>query len=230
MISHQITSTCVYLCVVYFFPSGMFITDLMEKYFINRYMTTSVIPILRLARIGRILYVIRCARGIRKLLLAFMTSLPALFNIGLVLLLLMVTFSIFGMFNFAYVKKEVSIDDMFNFETFWNSMICLFMTSTSAGWGGLLLPIMNTPPDCDSQAENPGMTVVGDCGSPILGIVFFTTYICLSFLLVVHLYIVVVLEAFNSEDTEALSDDDLQKFYKTWKKFDPDASQFIPYR
>lgn len=204
----------------------MFFADLMEKYFVS----STVFPILRLARIGRILYVIRCARGIRKLLLAFVTSLPALFNIVLVLLLIMVTFSIFGMFNFAYVKKGVLIDDMFNFETFGSSMICLFMTGTSTGWGGLLLPIMNTPPDCDPHTENPGMTVLGDCGSPVLGIVFFTTYIILSFLLVAHLYIVVVLEIFNSEDTEALSDDDLQKFYKTWKKFDPDASQFIPYR
>lgn len=194
------------------------------------FFSPSAFPIFRLARISRILYVVRCARGIRKLLLAFVMSLPALFNIGLILFVIMVTFSIFGMFNFAYVKKEFMIDDMFNFETFWNSMTCMFMISTSSGWGDMLMTIMNTPPDCDPYMENPGTTVRGDCSSPTMGIVFFVTYVVLYFLLVVHMYIAVVLETFNSEETEALCDDDLQNFYKTWEKFDPDASQFILYR
>ncbi len=197
----------------------------MERYFFP----LSLLSVLRLVRIGRILHLIRCARGIRKLLLAFMMSLPALFNIGLLLFLIMFTFSIFGMFNFAYVEKQAMIDDMFNFETFGNSLICLFMITTSAGWAGLLSPIMNRPPDCDN-IENPGLTVKGNCGSPAIGSIFFITYIVLSFLLVVHLYIAVILETFNSEDTEPLCNEDLERFYKTWRKFDPDASQSIQYR
>ena len=122
------------------------------------------------------------------------------------------------------------ISDMFNFETFWNSMICVFMISTTSGWGGMLYPMMNNPPDCDPYAEHPGFMVKGDCGNPTLGIVFFFTFSSLSYLLVVYLYLTVVLETLNSEDMEMLSDDDLQRFYKTWSKFDPDASQFIPYR
>lgn len=166
----------------------------------------------------------------RKLLIAFVMSLPALVNIGFVLLLIMVTYSIFGMFNFAYVKKVADIDEMFNFETFWNSLSCMFLTGTSTSWGGLLIPIMSTPPDCDPYADNPGLAPLGDCGSPVLGVVFLTSYVILSLLLVLHLYITVVLAMFNTEDPETLSDDDLKKFYNTWKIFDPDASQFIPYR
>ncbi|XP_070764213.1 sodium channel protein type 4 subunit alpha B-like [Enoplosus armatus] len=203
---------------------GIFLGDFMAVYFFS----LTVFPVLRLARIGRILHLIRCARGIRKLLLAFMMSLPALFNIGLLLLLIMFTFSIFGMFNFAYVRKKAMIDDMWNFETFGNSIICLFMITTTTGWGGLMIPIMNTPPDCDPNIENPGSVVRGNCGSPAVAIIFFTSYILLSFLLVVHLYIAVILETFKSEDTE-LCDDDLQMFYKTWRKFDPDALQCIQY-
>lgn len=164
------------------------------------------------------------------MLLAFVKSLPALFNIAFVHLVVMVIFSLVGMFNFAYVKKEAHIDDMVNFETFWSSMVCLFLTSTTAKWGGLLLPIMNRPPDCDPAAEHPGTSVVGDCSSPILGVAFFTTYIILSFLLLIQLYITVVMGIINSENTEALCDDDLQNFYKTWMKFDPDGTHLIPYR
>lgn len=223
-ISVKSRRTCV--CVLSFFPSGLFFFELFYFYMVS----TTAFPILRLVRICRVLYVIPCARGIRKLLLAFVRSLPALFNIGLVLLVIMVTFSIFGMFLFAYVKKEFMINDMHNFETFWNSMTCLFMIGTSSSWGDMLMTIMNTPPDCDPFMDIPGTTVRGNCSSPTLGIVFFVTYIVLYFLLVLHMYIAVVLETFKSEESEALCEDDLQNFYETWEKFDPDASQFIPYR
>ncbi|XP_076608525.1 sodium channel protein type 4 subunit alpha B [Chaetodon auriga] len=207
---------------------GLLLADIIEKYFVS----PTLFRVIRLARIGRVLRLIRGAKGIRTLLFALMMSLPALFNIGLLLFLIMFIFSIFGMSNFAYVKKEAMIDDMFNFETFGNSMICLFMITTSAGWDGLLNPIMNTPPDCDPNIENPGSTVRGNCGSPAMGIVFFTTYIIMSFLVVVNMYIAIILENFNvatEESTDPLCEDDFEMFYETWEKFDPDASQFIQY-
>lgn len=161
-------------------------------------------------------------------------SLPALFNIGLLLFLIMFIFSIFGMSNFAYVKKEVGIDDMFNFETFGNSIICLFMITTSAGWDGLLAPILNSgPPDCDPEADNPGTEVKGNCGNAGVGIVFFCTYIVMSFLVVVNMYIAIILENFNvatEESSEPLCEEDFEMFYETWEKFDPDATQFIEYK
>lgn len=159
-----------------------------------------------------------------------MKSLPALFNIGLLLFIIMFTFSIFGMFNFAYVKKEEGIDNMFNFETFGNSIVCMFMVTTSSGWASLLRPLMNFPPDCDPNMENPGSTVTGDCVNPLVAIGFFASYILLTILLVVHMYIAVILETFSSGDAETLCEDDLQMFYKTWRRFDSDASQCIQYR
>ncbi|KAJ8260345.1 hypothetical protein GJAV_G00179890 [Gymnothorax javanicus] len=207
---------------------GMFLADLIEKYFVS----PTLFRVIRLARIGRILRLIKGAKGIRTLLFALMMSLPALFNIGLLLFLVMFIFSIFGMSNFAYVKREAGIDDMYNFETFGNSMICLFMITTSAGWDGLLLPILNRPPDCSLEKENPGTTVKGDCGNPSVGIFFFVMYIIISFLIVVNMYIAIILENFSvatEESADPLSEDDFETFYEIWEKFDPDASQFIAY-
>ncbi|XP_063043725.1 sodium channel protein type 4 subunit alpha B-like [Engraulis encrasicolus] len=208
---------------------GLVLADIIEKYFVS----PTLFRVIRLARIGRVLRLIRGAKGIRTLLFALMMSLPALFNIGLLLFLIMFIFSIFGMSNFAYVKREGMIDDMFNFETFGNSIICLFMITTSAGWDGLLSPIMNSgPPDCDPDLENPGSDVRGNCGSPGVGIVFFCTYIVISFLVVVNMYIAIILENFNvatEESADPLCEDDFEMFYETWEKFDPDASQFIAY-
>ncbi|XP_044160916.1 sodium channel protein type 2 subunit alpha-like isoform X1 [Bufo gargarizans] len=208
---------------------GMFLADLIEKYFVS----PTLFRVIRLARIGRILRLIKGAKGIRTLLFALMMSLPALFNIGLLLFLVMFIYAIFGMSNFAYVKKEAGIDDMFNFETFGNSMICLFMITTSAGWDGLLAPILNSKsPDCDPNAEHPGSSVRGDCGNPSVGIFFFVSYIIISFLVVVNMYIAVILENFGvatEESAEPLGEDDFEMFYEVWEKFDSDATQFIQY-
>ncbi|XP_070832078.1 sodium channel, voltage-gated, type I-like, alpha [Chaetodon trifascialis] len=208
---------------------GVFLAKIIEKYFVS----PTLFRVIRLARIGRILRLIKSAKGIRTLLFALMMSLPALFNIGLLLFLVMFIYAIFGMSNFAYVKKESGIDDLFNFETFGNSMICLFQITTSAGWDGLLAPILNKhEDDCNSTMENPGSSVKGNCGNPPVGIAFFVSYIIVCFLIVVNMYIAVILENFSvatEESTDPLSEDDFEMFYEVWEKFDPRASQFMEY-
>ncbi|NXD91383.1 SCN2A protein, partial [Chaetorhynchus papuensis] len=62
---------------------GMFLAEMIEKYFVS----PTLFRVIRLARIGRILRLIKGAKGIRTLLFALMMSLPALFNIGLLLFL-----------------------------------------------------------------------------------------------------------------------------------------------
>ncbi|XP_077406943.1 sodium channel protein type 4 subunit alpha A [Vanacampus margaritifer] len=209
--------------------AGTMLSDLIEKYFVS----PTLFRVIRLARIGRILRLIKGAKGIRTLLFALMMSLPALFNIGLLLFLIMFIFSIFGMSNFAYVKKEAGVDDIFNFETFGGSIICLFQITTSAGWDGLLLPMLNRePPDCDPDFENPGTDVRGNCGSPGMGMIFFSSYIIVSFLVVVNMYIAIILENFNvaqEESGDALCEDDFEMFNETWEKFDTDGTMFIEY-
>uniref|UniRef100_A0A674F749 Sodium channel protein n=1 Tax=Salmo trutta TaxID=8032 RepID=A0A674F749_SALTR len=209
---------------------GMFLSELIEKYLVS----PTLFRVIRLARIGRILRLIKSAKGIRTLLFALMMSLPALFNIGLLLFLVMFIYAIFGMSNFAYVKKESGIDDMFNFETFGNSMICLFQITTSGGWDLLLAPILNKgEPDCDSRKEHPGSTYKGgDCGNPPVAIIFFVSYIIICFLVVVNMYIAVILENFSvatEESAEPLSEDDFEMFYEVWEKFDARATQFMEY-
>nr|XP_013815925.1 PREDICTED: sodium channel protein type 1 subunit alpha [Apteryx mantelli mantelli] len=156
---------------------GMFLAEMIEKYFVS----PTLFRVIRLARIGRILRLIKGAKGIRTLLFALMMSLPALFNIGLLLFLVMFIYAIFGMSNFAY---------------------------------------------------HPGSSVKGDCGNPSVGIFFFVSYIIISFLVVVNMYIAVILENFGvatEESAEPLSEDDFEMFYEVWEKFDPDATQFMEF-
>uniref|UniRef100_A0A8D2DS21 Sodium channel protein n=1 Tax=Sciurus vulgaris TaxID=55149 RepID=A0A8D2DS21_SCIVU len=179
--------------------------------------------IVRLARIGRILRLVRAARGIRTLLFALMMSLPSLFNIGLLLFLVMFIYAILGMKCFSEVKKESGIDDIFNFETFEGSMLCLFQITTSAGWDSLLNPMLNSGDSHNSSANSH---------LPTVATAYFVSYIIISFLIVVNMYIAVILENFNTateESEEPLGEDDFEIFYEVWEKFDPKATQFIEY-
>ncbi|NXI52317.1 SCN5A protein, partial [Chloroceryle aenea] len=225
----------------YFFTSGWNIFDLAVvilslvslglSQVSEALISPTLLRIFRLSRIGRILRLIRKARGIRTLLFALLMSLPALFNIGLLLFLVMFIYAIVGMTNFACVGWEDGINNLFNFQTFDGSMLCLFQITTSAGWDGLLVPLLRGPNSC---APNLNLTYEQrkNCTNTGVGILFFVSYVIISFLIVVNMYIAVILENFSvatEESTDPLCEDDFDMFYETWATFDPQATQFIEY-
>ncbi|KAG5673890.1 hypothetical protein PVAND_003895 [Polypedilum vanderplanki] len=204
---------------------SLVLSDLIEKYFVS----PTLLRVVRVAKVGRVLRLVKGAKGIRTLLFALAMSLPALFNICLLLFLVMFIFAIFGMSFFMHVKKKSGIDDVYNFETFGQSMILLFQMSTSAGWDGVLDGIINED-ECDPP--NPEIGFPGNCGSATVGITFMLTYLVISFLIVINMYIAVILENYSqaTEDVqEGLTDDDYDMYYEIWQQFDPDGTQYIRY-
>ena len=73
--------------------AGVLLSDLIERYFVS----PTLLRVVRVAKIGRVLRLVKGARGIRTLLFALAMSMPALFNICLLLFLVMFIFAIFGM-------------------------------------------------------------------------------------------------------------------------------------
>ena len=140
---YDFKSKFILLLFLFFTLSGIVLSDLIEKYFVS----PTLLRVVRVAKIGRVLRLVKGARGIRTLLFALAMSMPALFNICLLLFLIMFIFAIFGMSFFMNVKHTAGLDSVFNFETFGKSMILLFQMSTSAGWDGVLNAIINED-DC----------------------------------------------------------------------------------
>ncbi|XP_071749702.1 sodium channel protein para isoform X10 [Lepeophtheirus salmonis] len=204
---------------------GIVLSDLIEKYFVS----PTLLRVVRVAKIGRVLRLVKGARGIRTLLFALAMSMPALFNICLLLTLVMFIFAIFGMSFFMNVKKRGGLDDVYNFETFGKSMILLFQMSTSAGWDGVLNGIINEE-DCEIENEETG--VAGNCGNMAMGIAFLLTYLIISFLIIINMYIAVILENYSqaTEDVqEGLTGDDYDMYYEIWQQFDPNGTQYLKY-
>ncbi|XP_066905494.1 sodium channel protein 60E [Halyomorpha halys] len=200
---------------------------LMEDIMIDFPISPTLLRVVRVFRIGRILRLIKAAKGIRKLLFALVVSLPALFNIGALLALITFIYAIIGMSLFGHVKHQRALDDMVNFETFGRSMQLLFRLMTSAGWNDVLESLMVQPPDCDLYFNNQPN---GNCGHPLLAITYFTSFIIISYMIVINMYIAIILENFNQahqEEEIGIVEDDLEMFYIRWSKFDPHATQFI---
>ena len=118
---------------------------------------------------------------------------PALFNIGLLLFLIMFIYAIFGMSFFMHVRHTRGISDMFNFETFDRSVMLLFQVSTSAGWDQVLAGLMND--DCNATVSEDRPS--GDCGNSGLAVMYLVTYLVITFLVVINMYIAVILENFS---------------------------------
>ncbi|CRK95854.1 CLUMA_CG009301, isoform A [Clunio marinus] len=202
---------------------------LMEDIMIDLPISPTLLRVVRVFRIGRILRLIKAAKGIRKLLFALVVSLPALFNIGALLALLLFVYAILGMSLFGHVKQQGALNDMINFETFGRSMQLLFRLMTSAGWNDVLESLMIQPPHCDINKETSSN---GDCGHPLLAITYFTSFIIISYMIVINMYIAIILENFNQahqEEEVGIVEDDLEMFYIRWSKYDPHASQFISF-
>ncbi|BFZ07043.1 hypothetical protein BsWGS_10081 [Bradybaena similaris] len=183
------------------------------------FISPTLLRVIRVFRVGRVLRLVKSAKGIRTLLFSLAVSLPALFNIGLLLGLIMFIYAIMGMNFFQGYPQKYGCDDIFNFDTFLRSFILLFQMCTSAGWSDVLNALIE---DCPAK---------GSCHQYNKATAYLATYLIISFLVVVNMYIAVILENFSqaTEDVQqGLTPDDFDMYYEKWEKFDPKATKYIP--
>ncbi|XP_063710219.1 sodium channel protein 1 brain-like isoform X3 [Symsagittifera roscoffensis] len=195
------------------------------------YIKPGTLRVVRLFRIGRVLRLIKAAKGIRKLLFAFLISIPALFNIGCLLGLMLFIYALIGMSLFGYTKHNGMINDKVNFETFFNSMILLFRLMTSGGWNDILDALMiDENGGCDPKLKNAGLR--GDCGLMYIAIPYMVSFLLVNFLIIINMYIAIILENFNNahqQEEIGITEDDMEAFYQIWQRYDPMATEFIHY-
>nr|WQE97497.1 voltage-gated sodium channel [Varroa destructor] len=206
---------------------GTVLKDLIAAYFVS----PTLLRVVRVVKVGRVLRLVKGARGIRTLLFALAMSLPALFNICLLLFLVMFIYAIFGMSFFMNVKHRYGVDENFNFETFGQSMILLFQMCTSAGWSDVLAAIMDET-DCEEPTIDEDGETEGNCGKKGMALAYLVSYLIISFLVIINMYIAVILENYSqaTEDVqEGLTDDDYDMYYEIWQQFDPKGTQYLPY-
>jgi hypothetical protein len=109
--------------------------------FINQVSTYNFGPqitIIKSFRISRILFFFKGNRTLKGTILTFMVTLPAMVNIGSLLLLLVLIYSILGVYLFAETKTDISFDDHSNFRSIGSAFITLIRVLTGENWPKLM--------------------------------------------------------------------------------------------
>ena len=95
-------------------------------------------PMFRLFRVGRLFRLVQRAKGLRTLFNTLIVSLPAIFNVGSLLFLLMFVYAVLGMSLFGDLASNGAPFALTSFRTFGSSLLTLFRVFTGDGWGRVL--------------------------------------------------------------------------------------------
>jgi hypothetical protein len=111
----------------------------------------SIFYAIRIFNLVRILRFVEATKGIRKLIYALIISLPALFNVAILLFLIIFIYAIIGMNSYMGIKLQNGLTSNNNFQTFFKTFITLFRVGTISGWNDVLEALM-------FSADDPGST------------------------------------------------------------------------
>ncbi|CAL8141948.1 unnamed protein product [Orchesella dallaii] len=227
----------------YYFKVGWNVFDLvilivsMVDYGVSDLITASVpippsmVRLLRIMRVGRMLRLMKAAKSIRRIVFSLLVSLPSLFNVGALMVLVIFIYAIIGMSVFGRIAYAGSIDEITNFETFTNAFFLLFRLTTLAGWDDILGSLVPTETECGAESEaDCGLPGKPDCVSYIVGLIYMVSFIIITNYVIVNMFIAIILENFDQatkEDELDVTSDDVDIFMNKWAVFDGEATQFI---
>ena len=99
--------------------------------------------ILRVFNIGRVLRLVKKAKSLKNIFTTLLVTLPSLANIGFLLFLLLVFYSILGVNLFAKVKLHGELTSNANFQNFPLAFLTLLRCSTGEQWNDLMRALMD---------------------------------------------------------------------------------------
>lgn len=111
--------------------------------------------ILRPLRILRVFRLVRRAKSLNIIFETFLITIPALVNIGSLLILFLYLYAILGVALFAEVKLQDDLNTYANFQTFPMSFLTLFRASTGEGWNYIMYDAVRQHSPLFQCIENP---------------------------------------------------------------------------
>jgi hypothetical protein len=131
----------------------------------------------------------------------FWFSLPAMINVGIVLIVIMFMYAIFGMDMFAFIKRRKGITSHANFQHFGLAFMTLFRLATVESWNELMDDCLRhiRPNDVCFKIHNfddyqkYGLNA---CGNN-LAYVYFLSYMIIVAFMLMNLFIAIVIESYE---------------------------------
>ena len=182
------------------------------------------------------LRLVKRAKSLNIIFETFLITIPALANIGGLLLLFLYLYSVIGVSLFAEVKLQNDLNKDANFKTFTRSFLTLFRASTGEGWNDIMHDLSRSESQLFSCIDNPtyndyvenNMTTIG-CGKSYAKL-FFMSFILIVQMIFLNLFIAIILQGFdfmNKKANRVLKDEVLMDYKVQWAKFDSKGTGFI---
>lgn len=122
------------------------ILDIIEIIFLDKNLKnmsyfTPIIKGLRAVKMLRLLRLIKKIKNIETLLTTLKLSVPMMFNIFSLLVLIYYIFALVGCYFFKDITTGTTIDEYINFKNFSYGFMTLYKVSTADGWEGIMFDI-----------------------------------------------------------------------------------------
>ncbi|MBN1770900.1 MAG: ion transporter [Deltaproteobacteria bacterium] len=149
--------------------------------------------VLRLARLLRVLKLVRALPRLQVLVRALLKSIPSMAYVGLLLALLFYVYAVAGTFLFGE-------NDPVHFGTLPTSMLSLFETVTLEGWVDLMqIQAMG----CDRFGfEGMEALCTNPSTSPIASPIYFVTFVLIGTMIILNLFIGVIMHGMEESRAE----------------------------
>eukprot|EP00301_Raphidiophrys_heterophryoidea_P006188 c12515_g4_i2.p1 GENE.c12515_g4_i2~~c12515_g4_i2.p1 ORF type:complete len:1711 (+),score=471.23 c12515_g4_i2:352-5133(+) len=186
--------------------------------------------IFRIFRLARIVKLIPRAQRLMSVVMTVLYSIPALMNVGMLMLLLFVIYACLGMALFGQTVHGEFLNVYANFETFPIAMITLYRVTTGENWNGIMYDCALKEGDYNSSnVQCSG--ALGNCGLNGAAQVFFISFVVIAWYVLMNLVIAAVLIAFEQSKatfSDGLTQRMIDEFRRQWAELDPDGDSRIP--
>eukprot|EP01063_Lacrimia_lanifica_P024399 TRINITY_DN32319_c0_g1_i1.p1 TRINITY_DN32319_c0_g1~~TRINITY_DN32319_c0_g1_i1.p1 ORF type:complete len:1775 (+),score=628.16 TRINITY_DN32319_c0_g1_i1:139-5463(+) len=182
----------------------------------------------RMLRVARIFRLMTHASGMKYLFKTLILSLPAIFNITLLLLVMMLIYAVFGKSMFGNLRNAAHINNDANFRSTAGAMGHMFRVLTLDNWHYLLRDAMGEGAVCTQVG---GDEWIDDCGSSRVALAFYLSFYVFGVYIFINLILAVILDNFGhifSVDGYCLSEKDIVTLDLEWLKIDTQCAGDLP--
>eukprot|EP00941_MAST-03F_sp_MAST-3F-sp1_P000668 g668.t1 len=200
---------------------------------------------IRAFRAARVLRLVRSFVSLRIMFGTLVRSLPSLYNVACIILIITYMYAVLGVQLFCYIAHNDALTVHADFRSFGHAMVTLIRAATGENWPGLMHSMAKTSmkmPDghpCSSLPEyNVNMCGFNDtadcipmdgCGTTA-SYYYWISYTTIVSFIFLNLFIGVVLDGFDEsskDEYSSLSNEYKAQFVNMWENFDPDGKRVI---
>ena len=151
--------------------------------------------VLRLARVLRALRLVSAVPRLQLLVSALLTSLPSMFFVGLLLLILFYVYAVTGVFLFRD-------NDPVHFGTLPRSFLSLFRVVTLEDWTDVMYIQMFGSDRYPFSEQDRAAYVFASRAQPLIGVAYFCSFVVLGTMIMLNLFIGIILKSMDEAQEE----------------------------